>query len=121
VGPAPTRTKIGRVNLQVADLEAAFNFYRDRLGLPASNLTRAIGWGDLGTGDRRTHIIALNVWQGVGAPTRPRTMAGMDHFTIRFGSPKHLRRVLRKLEDLEQRRDTYLAHDPGGNAMVLTV
>lgn len=84
----PTGAKVGHVHLKVADLKVAYSFHRDRLGFLPSNWVPVIGYGDLGTGDFRVHRIAVNTWQGAGAPPRPREVAGMDHFTLRFDSAK---------------------------------
>ena len=118
--PLASETKVGHVHLQVSDLGRAYAFYRDRLGFPQSNYVRAIGYGDLGAGGRLTHRVAVNVWQGAGVPPRPRGMAGMSRFTIRFDSPERLHDVLARLDGIEQQADSLLAHDPDGNTMALS-
>ena len=118
--PLPPGTKVGHLNLHVPDLAAAYSFYRDRLGFLQSNYAPLVGFGDLGAGIPLTHRIAVNTWQGEGAPPPPRGTAGMDHFTIRFDTAERLQEVLSRLDDAEQRADGHLTRDPAGNAIVLT-
>ncbi|HUO74026.1 MAG TPA: VOC family protein [Solirubrobacteraceae bacterium] len=118
--PLPPGTKVGHVNLHVPDLSEAYSFYRDRLGFLQSNYAPLVGFGDLSAGIPLTHRIAVNTWQGEGAPPRPAGTAGMDHFTLRFDSRQRLEQVLARLEGVERQGDGYLAHDPAGNAMLLS-
>ena len=115
--PLPPGTKVGHVNLHVPDLKAAYSFYRDRLGFLQSNYAPLAGFGDLGAGIPLTHRIAVNTWQGIGAPPRPKGMAGMDHFTLRFDSLERLREVLTRLEGVEQLREDYVTWDRPGEVL----
>jgi len=116
----PSGTHLGHVHLKVPDLDEAYAFYRDVIGLLPNNYVPVIGYGDLGTGDFRLHRVALNTWQGVGVPPRPAGMAGMDHVEVRFDSPERLRELLARLGDAEARGGGgFLVRDPAGNALVL--
>lgn len=118
--PVPLGTRLGHVQLSVPDFEVAYAFYRDQLGLLQANHVRSIGWGDLGGGGPLTHLVALNQWQGAGAPRRPPEMAGMDRFVLRYASQDRLDAVLGKVDDASERDDGWLVHDPAGNAIILT-
>jgi catechol 2,3-dioxygenase len=115
----PNGTKVGHMHLKVSDLEAAYSFYRDRLGLLPNNYVPVIGYGDLGTADFRIHRIALNTWQGAGVPPRPRDMAGLGRFTVQFDSPERLHEALDRLEDVEQSPSGYFIRDSDGNGITL--
>ena len=65
----------------------------------------AIGYGDLSAGGRVTHRIAINTWQGSGVPAKPREMARLGHFTLRYDPTDRLREVVATLDDVEQQRD----------------
>ena len=112
-------TKVGHLQLQVADLEASYRFYRDGIGLIPSMYAPWSGYGDLGAGGRVAHRTALNTWQGAGVPPRPAGMAGMRSFTIRFQSPERLRDAVARIGNGESGDGEYLARDPDGNAVVL--
>ena len=115
----PSGTRVGHVHLKVPELDPAYAFYRDRLGLIPNNYVPVIGYGDLGTGDYRVHRVAVNTWTGIGLPPRPAQMAGMDRYTLRFESPARLDETLGRLEHVEARDDVYLARDTAGNTVAL--
>ena len=117
--PLPTATKVGHVHLAVSDFDASYRFYRDKLGFLQGEYVPMVGFGDLSAGGRVTHRIALNTWQGTGVPPRPREMAGLDHFTLRFDAPERLRDALSRLDDLQRRGGELWARDPDGNAILL--
>ena len=117
----PTGTRVGHIHLKVPDLQSAYAFYNERLGLIPNNYVPVIGYADLGTGDTRIHRIAVNTWTGVGLPPPPQEMAGMDHVEIRFDSRPRLDEVLGRLQDNIQHEDGYLARDPAGNGLLLSV
>src|ERR1700744_4933788 len=78
--PLPTGTKVGHVHLHVGDLEEANAFYRDQLGFEEHTFL-LLGMADLHTGGRFPHRMALNVWQGPGAPPPPAGTAGPPPLT----------------------------------------
>ena len=117
----PSGTRVGHVHLKVPDLQSAYAFYSDRLGLNPNNYVPVIGYADLGTGDSRLHRIAVNTWTGVGLPPRPPEMAGMNHVEIRFDSRPRLNEVLGRLHDNIQHENGYLVRDPAGNGLLLNV
>ena len=79
--PLPEGTKVGHVHLHVADLREAFDFYRDTIGFE-EHMFLLIGMADLHASGRFPHRMALNVWQGPGAPQPPAGSAGLRHFTL---------------------------------------
>ncbi|MGZ4247881.1 MAG: hypothetical protein ACXVUE_06180 [Solirubrobacteraceae bacterium] len=115
----PSGTRVGHVHLKVPDLEPAFAFYRDRIGLRPNNYVPVIGYADLGTADSRVHRVAVNTWTGVGLPPRPPEMAGMDRYTLRFASQARLNETLNTLDDVELTDGSYVARDPAGNTIAL--
>ncbi len=116
--PLPAATKVGHVHLHVADLEAANAFYRDQLGFEEHTFL-LIGMADLHTGGSFPHRMALNVWQGVGAPQPPPGTAGLRHFTIVARDEPGRAAIVARLEaagiDLEAEGDDLFARDPAGN------
>jgi catechol 2,3-dioxygenase len=116
--PLPAATKVGHVHLHVADLEEANAFYRDGLGFEEHTFL-PIGMADLHTGGTFPHRMALNVWQGQGAPQPPPGTAGLRHFTIVARDEPGLAATRVRLEaagvDLEPEGDAVFARDPAGN------
>ena len=104
-GPLAAGTRIGHVHLYVGDLEAAQGFY-EKVGFTPHMNASGIGFADMSLGGTFPHRIAVNVWQGVGAPPAPEGMAGMRHFELKpgQGSP-----------GLEPGRHV----DPAGNAVMI--
>lgn len=118
--PLPAGTKIGHVHLHVGDLDAAFRFYRDELGFIEHVYAPRFGFADLHAGGRFPHRMAVNVWQGEGAPQPPPGIAGLRHFTIRFDSPARLDEVAARVAGAEQREDSHVVRDPARNVVLLT-
>jgi catechol 2,3-dioxygenase len=120
--PLPAATKVGHVHLHVADLDAANAFYRDQLGF-AEHTFLLLGMADLHTGGRFPHRLALNVWQGKGAPQPPAGTAGLRHFTIVARDDAGLAATLSRLEaagvEIESEGDAHFARDPAGNRFQL--
>jgi catechol 2,3-dioxygenase len=118
--PMPDGTKVGHVHLHVSDLDAALRFYRDALGFLEHMNAPQFGMADLHAGGRFEHRMAINVWQGRGAPPPPPGAAGLRYFTIRFDSPDRLAGVMRRIGDASTDADGYRVRDPSGNQVVLT-
>ncbi|HEY5333918.1 MAG TPA: VOC family protein [Solirubrobacterales bacterium] len=120
--PLPDATKVGHVHLHVADLDVANAFYRDQIGFEEHTFL-LIGMADLHTGGRFPHRLALNVWQGVGAPQPPPGTAGLRHFTIAARDAADLAAIRSRLEAagtvLESDGDALFARDPAGNRFQL--
>ena len=118
--PMPAGTTVGHVHLHVDDLEAANRFYRDGIGFLEHAYSGRIGMADLHAGGRFRHRLAVNVWQGVGAPPPPPGTAGLRHFEIRYDSTSRLEDALGRLQHGESREDGRLVRDTAGNAVLLT-
>jgi catechol 2,3-dioxygenase len=120
--PLPDATKVGHVHLHVSDLDGANAFYRDQIGFEEHTFL-LIGMADLHAGGRFPHRLALNVWQGVGAPQPPAGTAGLRHFTIVARDAAGLAAIRSRLEaagvDLETDGDALFARDPAGNRFQL--
>ena len=87
--PVARGTKVGHVHLYVADLVKAHDFYRS-LGMESARFWPPMQVADLGAGGPFKHRIAVNTWQGIGAPPSPSGTARMRHFEMRFATQEHL-------------------------------
>lgn len=85
-GPAPwggidPKADIGHIHLHVADLDRAVSFYRDVVGLEVKIAVPRLRAAFLASGDYHHHV-ALNTWNGPGAPRPAADAVGLQSFTI---------------------------------------
>ena len=111
--PAACGTKVGHIHLYVGDLEKARDFYVD-LGMQLARWWPPMQVADFGAGGPFTHRIAINTWQGLGAPPSPAGTARMRHFEVRFASPEHLQAALAANPAAVDLGDAYEVTDPSG-------
>lgn len=103
-GMAPTRyrlpetTRLGRVSLQVADLDRSLIYYERILGFRV--LLRAAGVATLGAETGDTPLLELHERAGV-APVSRRGLLGLYHFAILLPDRAALGRFLRHLAELD--------------------
>lgn len=121
--PLPDATKVGHVHLHVADLQSAFEFYRDTIGFQ-EHMFLLMGMADLHSGGPFPHRLALNVWQGNGAPQPPAGTAGLRHFTIVARDAAGLEAIHTRLgvagvADEPEDGGAFTAVDPAGNRFIL--
>jgi catechol 2,3-dioxygenase len=116
----PAGTKVGHLHLHVADLDAAVRFYRDGIGFIEHSRSDALGMADLHAGGTFPHRLAVNTWQGQGAPQPPAGSAGLQRFTVVLDSQARFREVAARLAEAERRDDGLLVKDPAGNVLLLT-
>ena len=111
--PAAKGTKVGHVHLHVGDLEKAKAFY-EGLGLETARWWPSMQLADLGAGGAFKHRVALNTWQGLGAPAAPAGSARMRHFEMRFDTPERLQAALAANPGAVDEGDAYGLIDPSG-------
>ena len=89
-------TRIGHVNLKVANLERALGFYRDVLGF---ELTQRLGSSAafLSAGGYHHHI-GLNTWESAGGQPPPPGTTGLFHVAILYPTRAELGDALRRLQ-----------------------
>lgn len=118
--PVPAGTKIGHVHLYVGDLQAAYDFYKT-FGFNQAVWAPRFHMGDLGGGGAFNHRIAVNTWQGVGAPQSPEGTARMRAFTLRLDTHERLDHVLGTVNGpIEETQAGYLLRDPSLNTLLLS-
>lgn len=121
--------RIGHVNLRVADLNRATNFYRDVLGLTIAYYGPAIGVPTvfLAFGDYHHHV-ALNWFYSDGEKANPVRHNGLNHFAIVYEDESSLASAVARLLDydvlIDEARDhgvtvSIYLRDPDGNGIEL--
>ncbi|WP_066073867.1 VOC family protein [Neobacillus soli] len=118
----PAGTVMGHIHLHVADLKNAEEFYTKGLGLNIVSYYPQAAF--LSTGGYHHHI-AINTWQGVGAPTPPQNSVGLHWYTLVFPDEETRENVMKQLEllgaPIMAETDYYVTKDPSGNQIRLVV
>lgn len=117
----PSGTTIGHVHLQVSNLQAAEQFYREVIGFDLM-MHYGSAAAFLSAGGYHHHL-GLNTWAGAGAPPPPPDAVGLDWYEIRL-PPAALDAVLARarsagLSPKEDGEDRWLLPDPAQNLIRL--
>jgi catechol 2,3-dioxygenase len=118
----PEGTVMGHIHLHVGDLQKAEEFYTKGLGFEiVSHYPQAVF---LSTGHYHHHI-AINTWQGVGAPTPPPNSVGLNWYTLVFPDEATREKTLQQLQQLgspvQKETEYYVLSDPSGNQIRLVL
>ncbi|QCJ40981.1 VOC family protein [Bacillus sp. S3] len=118
----PPGTIMGHIHLHVGDLKKAEDFYTKGLGFEVVSYYPQAAF--LSTGKYHHHI-AINTWQGVGAPTPPENSVGLSWYTLVFPDEAEREKAIQQLRRLgapiNQEADYYVTNDPSGNQIRLVV
>ncbi|MFK9092213.1 VOC family protein [Bacillus salipaludis] len=118
----PSGTVMGHIHLHVSDVKKAEEFYTKGLGFDVVSYYPQAAF--LSTG-RYHHHIAINTWQGVGAPTPPENSIGLHWYSLVFPNETERENVINQLQNLGApiKRDAnyYVTSDPSGNQIRLVV
>lgn len=118
----PEKTIIGHIHLHVSELQKAEQFYTEGLGFDVVARYRDSALF-LSTAKYHHHI-ALNTWNGVGAPPAPKNCVGLDFFTLVFPDNQSLKKAVANLEAMgtiaKETAGTLAVEDPSGNLIQLT-
>lgn len=112
----PEDTLMGHIHLHVNDLKKADEFYTKGLGFQVvSYYPQAVF---LSTGGYHHHI-AINTWQGAGAPTPPKNSVGLNWYTLVYPDDAAREKVIQQLQqvgaEISKEANYYVTTDPAGN------
>ncbi|WP_078553518.1 VOC family protein [Bacillus alkalicellulosilyticus] len=112
-------TIFGHIHLHVADLQKAKEFYVEALGF---NVVHQLGNHALflSHGGYHHHV-AINVWNGVGAPAPSLNSVGLQYFTLTIESEEEKTQILQSCFKLGYSVEENLISDPSGNQIQLRV
>lgn len=118
----PNHTKMGHIHLHVADLQKSEQFYTKGLGFTTvSYYPQAVF---LSTGGYHHHI-AINTWNGVGAPTPPKNHIGLNWYTIAYPDEEARKKAVQQLKQIhapiKKEADYIETIDPSGNEIRLVI
>jgi catechol 2,3-dioxygenase len=117
----PAGTDMGHVHLQVADVAATIDFYRDVLGFDV--MAELFGSAAFLAAGGYHHHIGANTWHSLGAPPPPPGTAALRHATVVLPDTAERDRVAGRVADAggeaEARDDGVLVRDPSGIGLLL--
>lgn len=120
--PLPGGTRVGHIHLHVAELSPAVRFF-EAVGF-THGLTLPVGMAELHAQGTFPHRLALNIWQGVGAPPPPDGVAGLRHAVLRLRGTADVSAAIGALRALgapvQDDAGDATAVDPSGNRVTLT-
>ncbi|SES46737.1 VOC family protein [Rhizobium sp. NFR03] len=106
-------TRVGHIHLYVADLEQSREFYTG-LGFELARWWPPMQIADFGAGGVFKHRIAINTWQGIGAPPHPPGMARMRYFELRYETVEGLVAAINGNPSATPVGAAHVLHDPSG-------
>ena len=122
--PLSEGTRIGHVNLYASSLQPMKQFYRDVIGFQEGMNWEPIGTFDLGLSANYPHIVAVNIWKGIGIPPAPAGSLGLRYFTIVLPNAIELQRVIEHVRAggvvAEETPEGILVRDPSQINVILT-
>jgi catechol 2,3-dioxygenase len=118
----PADTLMGHIHLHVGDLKKAEEFYTKGLGFNVVSYYPQAAF--LSTGNYHHHI-AINTWQGVGAPTPPKNSVGLNWYSLVFPDEAARNKAVTQLQQagapIKKEADYYVTNDPSGNQIRLVM
>lgn len=118
----PADTVMGHIHLHVADLKKAEEFYTKGLGFKIVSYYPQAAF--VSTGSYHHHI-AINTWQGEGAPAAPKNSVGLNWYTLVFPDEAARANVIKQLQQLDApikaEADFFVTCDPSGNQIRLVI
>lgn len=119
----PAGTVMGHIHLHVADLKKAEDFYLNGLGFEV--VCRYGHQATFISDGKYHHHIALNTWNGVGAPTPQVNSVGLASYTLILSDKEKVDKIVAQLEkqgaSVTKEHDSYVTTDPSGNKIILKV
>src|SRR5699024_4485966 len=119
----PAETIMGHIHLHVSELKKTEEFYIKGLGFEVVN---RFGAQALFISDGKYHhLIALNPWNGVGAPTPAANIVGLDAFDLIRPSEEKKNDIIKKLNNFSasgtEEYGSTIATDPCGGRIHLGI
>ncbi|WP_153731523.1 VOC family protein [Sporosarcina obsidiansis] len=114
---------MGHIHLHVAELEKTEEFYVKGLGFDVVN--RYGGQALFLSTGKYHHHIAVNTWNGPGAPTPPPHSVGLHSFTLVYPNEEVRSQVVADLQRLgasvRKEEPHFITCDPSGHCVILAI
>lgn len=118
----PESAVMGHLHLHVSDLTPAVPFYIKGLGLQI--VSQLGGSAVFMSTNGYHHHVAVNVWNGTGAPQPEPGSVGLNTFTLVYPDHGTLNATVDRLREMEyevyEEEDLIFSLDPSGNKIVMT-
>ncbi|MBY0121547.1 VOC family protein [Bacillus sp. S/N-304-OC-R1] len=119
----PAETVMGHIHLHVSELRKSEEFYVKGLGFEVVNRygSQALFLSD----GKYHHHIAINTWNGVGAPAPAPNCAGLESYTLMLPSEEKRAKIVDQLKSIgasiSVSNDSFITSDPSSNRIILKV
>lgn len=119
----PEETVMGHIHLHVAHLPEVERFYTEGLGFEV--VTRYGNQALFLSDAKYHHHVALNTWNGVGAPQPEPSSVGLKAYTIMISDEEKRQNMINRLQaigsSVQAFGNQYMTEDPSGNQIILAV
>ncbi len=119
----PKGTVMGHIHLHVSELERSEEFYVKGLGLDVVN--RFAGQALFMSDEKYHHHVAVNVWNGVGAPIPAENSVGLESYTLIYASEEVRQETINNLKKIgatvTEENHKFITQDPSGNRVILAI
>ena len=119
----PSETVMGHIHMHVSELEKTAKFYQQGLGFELTFRfpNQALFFS---TGGYHHHI-AVNTWNGKGAPEPAKNSVGIKYFELVFPDEDTRKKAVNQLEEMDyytkEKNGVTVTRDPSGNEIHLVV
>ncbi|MBP1934333.1 VOC family protein [Ammoniphilus resinae] len=119
----PEGAVMGHIHLHVTELVQTEEFYGKGLGFDVVNRYKEEALF-LST-EKYHHHVAVNIWNGIGAPTPPENSVGLESFTLILPNEEARLQVVTNLKQIgafvKEENNLFVTHDPSGNRIKLAI
>lgn len=120
--PMPANTRIGHLHLHVRDLRESVRFYEDVIGFGPHLVMDRIRMADFSLKTSFVpHALAINTWQGRGAPSQREGTAGLRFWTLHVPDPAAIDALRSRLDTAgnswNEISNGIVLRDPSGNEL----
>jgi len=119
----PEGAVMGHIHLHVAELAQTEEFYVEGLGFDVVNRYKEEALF-LSSGNYHHHV-AVNIWNGLGAPTPPENSVGLESFTLSLSDEEARQHIVTNLKQIgaivKEEDNLFVTHDPSGNRIKLGI
>ncbi|SER93453.1 catechol 2,3-dioxygenase [Gracilibacillus ureilyticus] len=119
----PVGTIVGHIHLHVSELKKNQEFYIKGLGFEV--VSRYDNHAIFMSEGKYHHHVALNIWNGIGAPQPPINSVGLESFSLMIASEEKRNKIVTQLKNIgafvKEEHGSIITADPSGNRIRLII